>query len=224
MKNLGIVLLLLGAYPMPALAVPVNVGTTIRLTDSYGDTGGGEFNADIGANGSVDFITFCVEKTEFINLPGNYIVTGISTTTVATSHTLTAEAAYLFALFTHNALPYYEYDNDPTGSRRRSANALQNAIWSLTGWTTSGDLGPPTGTSANQYLYYRDLAINASSTAKSNALSSVRILNLNYKNANGTAGGRAQDQLYYVPDGGTTAGLLSVTVTALCVLRRRFRQ
>ena len=40
--------------------------TSVKFSDGPGNTGGGEFNADVGNDGSVDFITFCLEYNEHI--------------------------------------------------------------------------------------------------------------------------------------------------------------
>jgi hypothetical protein len=51
------------------MALP-SAGDIAKMTDGLGNGSGGEFNVDIGANGIVDYFSFCVEKNALFT-PGN---------------------------------------------------------------------------------------------------------------------------------------------------------
>lgn len=128
---------------------------TVRLFDSYGSIGGGEFGVKFwnsttlpssslvtdGQNKPVNtyrFATFCLEKDEFIGFNKSYDAS-ISTQALGggnntdTGDTIDPRTAFLFTRFsTKNwsgfALPY---DYAAGNSRTDSANGLQKAFWFL---------------------------------------------------------------------------------------------
>ena len=68
--------ILLSGAPVPASAAPVAVGGDIRVLDGPGTTGGGEFT--IVVDETTSFLTFCLQRTEYINFVDKFHVDGIS--------------------------------------------------------------------------------------------------------------------------------------------------
>ena len=159
------VALLAGAQT--AMANSVVAGDIIKFGDRNGSPGG-EFLANVnpGTAGAWAFVTFCLQKTEYIDFTSNFVVDAV--TDYATSDPagplpggrggdasghdpLDARTAWLFTQFTNGSLA--GYDGSAT-----SANRLQNAIWMIeqeiaidatnayynlanaSGWTNIGDV------------------------------------------------------------------------------------
>lgn len=54
------------------------VGQNVKISNGdYGTTNGGEFNLDIGNNGTIDYISFCLEKDEYIDYTNPFKVSSV---------------------------------------------------------------------------------------------------------------------------------------------------
>ncbi|HLB73130.1 MAG TPA: hypothetical protein VJJ98_03850 [Sedimentisphaerales bacterium] len=180
---------------------------TLRLTNSYGATGGGEFLVTlfdtstfpaaataVGLGEVVgEFESFCVEKREYISFNETYYAV-LNTFAVnggpgagEYGDPLDPRTAYLYDKFISGTLANYAYDvSAGTAARIASADALQHVIWYIEGeepqtWTP--------GSLADQF--YQDALTN-----NAGSIGDVRILNL-YANEGYTKG--RQDQLIRIP-------------------------
>jgi len=191
------------------LAAASNGSMTLKLYDSYGTTGGGEFRAmptnawpfQPASLGEVagQLEVFCVEKNEYISFNTTYYATvnpyatggGVGGQDLDLdgdavkddADSLDPKTAYLYDQFISGILTGYDYANTGVG-RVASANALQHVIWFIEDeegktWTD--------GDSSLRDILYQDAVTNAGS-----GIGAVRILNL-YGNANLTR--NKQDQL-----------------------------
>jgi hypothetical protein len=121
-----------------AVANPVvAVGDSIKFSDRPGSPGG-EFLATV--NNAWSFVTFCLQKTEYIDFTNTFVVDAV--TDYATSDPtnvggnaqghdpIDQRTAWLYTQFTRGSLAGYQYVG--TGAQRTaSANLLQNAIWMI---------------------------------------------------------------------------------------------
>jgi hypothetical protein len=208
-----------------AMAQSLVAGDRIRLYDSYGTTGGGEFNADIvGTSAATDFITFCLETNEYFT-PGNQLLVSAISTSASNGGAgggspdlLDARTAYLFTQFTFGTLGNYDFGS--TGSARVSdANSLQRAIWYL-----ENEISYTTLSSDAQGLAWVNEANTAVSSGAWSGLGDVRVLNLMRQDSSGNFTVRAQDQLYMatpVPEPQTYAMLLAGLGLMGFIARRR---
>lgn len=65
-------------FSASASALPV-AGNTVKIVNhGLGTTNGGEFNLDIGNNGSIDYFSFCVEYSEHISYGGIYTIESVA--------------------------------------------------------------------------------------------------------------------------------------------------
>jgi hypothetical protein len=201
--------LLVGSIPVAAGADPIAAGDVVKFADLPGTTGGGEFKL-YDVNDPADWIiTFCLQKTEYMNFSSNFVVGGITDRTTPEGDPISSQTAWLYTQFTNETLSDYVYGavgNARFANREQSANALQRAIWMLEDEETD-DLSN----------YYYNLAMT--NTPLNFGTGDVAVLNL-YKysdTAPGHLGASAQDQLTRVPEPATMAlfgvGMLGMTLT-----------
>ncbi len=205
MRNLGALtaLLLLLLIPAAAQADTITVGDYVKFGDRPGSPGG-EFLLtvyDTPGGPQIDqFITFCVQMTQFMNFNDTFKVGAVSNAADDDPAVpLDQRTAYLYTQFRNGTLANYTL-GDAT-----SANLLQKAIWHFEGENV-GDV------SGNLFVQAADTAVSNGSWS---GLGNVRVLNLFYQD-----GRQAQDQLTTVPEPSTLA-LLGSGVAALCFRRRR---
>lgn len=184
-----------------ALAGPVFVGK-VTLSDSYG-TLGGEFNATpqagfaitpVGLGGGPVFQTFCLEAFEGAGFGSPFCADTNDRTVASTTNAnyagglhggfqdpISNETAWLYANFILGTLAGYDYT--PGAGRIASADALQNAIWTLEDENVIGDLKPGLATT-----FYNNAKTAVNNGYKNNG---VVVLNLYTKD---TAGARTENQ------------------------------
>jgi PEP-CTERM motif len=193
----------------PAQALPLTAGDLVTLADGPGTTGGGEFLMTV--NGVWSFITFCLQRTEYIDFTHQFKVDSVSTYTLTDpianggnalgQDFLSAQTAYLYTMFRQGSLAGYSY----TGSGQvNSANLLQNAIWMF-----EQELAMNL---ANPFVLLANTAVNGGLWS---GIGNVRVLNLSRN------GIEAQDQLALqeVPEPATL--LLVGCGLAVAAARRR---
>jgi hypothetical protein len=230
------------AFAPETLATPLTAGDKIKLYDSYGNTGGGEFNAKIGPGYSqIDFVTFCIEYNEHFYPGQEMLVQAVTTQAVmggngngtpsnaplvygtpagsiaaGTPDVLDPRTAYLFTKFTAQTLSGYDFGN--TGSARvMDANSLQRAIWYIENEATYGSSIFP----LNDYqavLWFNE-ANDAVNSGEWTGVGNVRVLNLLRPDTSGNFTIQAQDQLYMVPV--PEPGTLGCVAAGLLALARR---
>lgn len=181
-----------------------------------GPTNGGEFKATI-ASTNYSFITFCLERNEFVSLPGTYNYTLDSFADAGglgggSPDTLSVGAAWLYRGFLNGAIGGYYANHDV------NAGLLQQAFWMLEdelAWDSS-----------NPYISW--VLLNFSSS-QANAQASATTAQLAYYGVsvmNLTSGRdpvtKHQSMLYGVPDNGVTAVLLGLALLGLAAFRRRY--
>src|SRR5262245_54667035 len=136
-------LALVAVIPMKAGADPISVGDVVKFSDLPGNTGGGEFKLTDVNNAAEWIISFCMQKTEYMNFTNNFIVGSINTYTLTDpddkggvngQDPISSQTAWLYTQFTNQTLSNYDYSNTATSvfaNREASANALQHAFWML---------------------------------------------------------------------------------------------
>ncbi len=191
-----------------ALAGPVVVaGDSVKFADGPGTTGGGEFTLTV--NDSWAFITFCLQRTEYVDYANTFHVDSVNPYTLTDPAAnggdalgrdhISQQTAFLYTMFRDGTLAGYSYAAGP--SRVSSANDLQRAFWMF-----EQELAMD---ASNPFVI---LANNAVDSGAWSGIGNVRVLNLSLR------GAEAQDQLTLVPE---PAALLLVATGVGAVLRRR---
>jgi hypothetical protein len=224
MRNLCVVVLLASVLSVPAMAGAdvINAGDVVRFSDLHGDTGGGEFKLTDTSNAADWIITFCLQKTEYMNFTSDFIVGSVNTYTLTDPNDkggvdgkdpISSQTAWLYTQFSNQTLSSYDYNNTGTGvfaNRQASANALQNAFW-----------GFENEQALDMSNYFVQLALN--NTPSDFGIGNVAVLNLYLYSPNSpnNLGPEAQDQLTIRTPEPTTITLLGAGLLGLCVTRRQ---
>lgn len=143
---LGVLLLLTLTAHASADPIPVGEIRMDGLRSRFNVVGGGAVAGEFVVNASRlsftpqglgkygaapdQFISFCVETTEFIQL-NRWYSAELNTRSRATNQVLTSEIAYLYTKFTEGTLDGYKYfdSNASDSAKVASARALQEIIW-----------------------------------------------------------------------------------------------
>lgn len=193
------------------VSAAIQVGDMVTLRDGVGAPGGifklDDLNDPNPISQNYDFLTYCVEVSEFIGFsPNQYKVGSVGTVTKASGKTITDYTAWLYTSFLDNTF----YGTSFNANNMADANALQLAIWMSVGWGLTG-----TGPTIDDYISsswitttYNHLTSKpwkpggtgtgsfAASGWTPGNLNGVQVMNL-YGGASFTQ--NAQDQLFRIP-------------------------
>jgi hypothetical protein len=193
--------------------IDINWDPTHPRFNGGGNFGGGPFeisNHTLGFEDAV-FTTFCAERAETFN-PGRRYYAQVNMVTEQTqSKQLNAGAAWLYRQFRAGTLANFDY----SGNTPQDQKDLQNALWVTLGWS-------PSGAYDDRYEQQMlNVVANPLSTNPAD-LYNVRILNLQYRDANtGAPGALAQDMFVIIPiPGAALLGALGLSVVA--AIKRRY--
>ena len=204
--------LLMGA--MPSEASPIVAGDTVTLADSFGTIGGGEFILTV--NNAFSFITFCLQRTQYIDFSHTFKVDGVTTYAYSDPVAnggiasgpeqgrdyISPQTAFLYTMFRNQTLTGYSFSGT-SAQRTASANLLQNAFWMFENELPMDN--------SNTFVQLANSAVNGGAWS---GTGEVKVLNLSY---NGIG---AQDQLALVP-GPSSLVLLGSGIVIFAVTRRR---
>jgi hypothetical protein len=189
----------------------VMAGDSVKFADGPGTTGGGEFTLTV--NDSWAFITFCLQRTEFVDFASTFHVDSVNPYTLTDPAAnggdglgrdyISEQTAYLYTMFRDGTLAGYSYAAGP--SRVSSANDLQRAFWMF-----EQELAMD---ASNPFVILANNAVNSGAWS---GIGNVRVLNLSLR------GAEAQDQLTLVPEPASML-LLAGGLGAALARRRRAR-
>ena len=213
------------------IAQVASANPTLQLyQSSYSNGSGGEFtviapslgvpagyaaSATLDIGSTLGFQTFCVQAgTDDVTFnPGSTYTFSVSNQIMggpSDPRTLDSSVAFLYSQFAQGALGGYDYSG---GNRNADAGILQNEIWFLEG---------EGGTQASGAGFGSDLLADLSLMPGSGGNFGVEVLNLWDAN-----GGPAQNQLVYtgnsVPDNGTTALLIGISLLGIVFVSRKLK-
>ncbi len=206
-----------------AVACAAVAGPQVKFTNVNawgGSTGGGPFEVEaigfapvgLGLQGAAPghFITFCVERDEYIANGKTYDVV-VNTAAVAggaggpSPDPLDSRTAFLYTMFMNGTLSSLE--GDFTYLDPDSGEAMQDAIWALENELSM----PSSGSLAGKLVALAQSNVDSGSWV---GIGNVRIMNLTRN------GQRAQDQLVLIPLP-SAAGLAMVGLGVISIRRRR---
>ncbi|HET9361134.1 MAG TPA: hypothetical protein VFO58_15395 [Vicinamibacterales bacterium] len=185
-------------------AGPIVAGDTVVLTDGPGTTGGGEFNLFV--NGSTtSFVTFCLQRTEFISYNTPFRVGSVTNYAddAAGNDPIESQTAWLYTQLrlNPNSIGYQHNQTE--------ANAFQTAIWYFENEITLTNAQKL----ANKYI----VGANQAVANGYSGIGNVRVVNLFYMN-----GKAAQDQLILQVAEPATLTMFASGLLAFGAFRRRF--
>ena len=233
MRNKGVKILagLVVGFVMAQVASALPV--TFYRVSGYYMADGGEFTlvgtpyadnyaaaATVAIGNDVGFQTFCLERNEYVSVPGTYYYDGLDSAAVqggvggGNPDPISWGTAWLYSQFAQGSLAGYDYT--PGSGRSGSAGMLQTAIWYLEQEIT---LANPGGNSflAAVITQFGSL-VDAGSAAAAGAYG-VHVIN-----PVDQYGAYSQSQLVYtrVADGGVTLIMLGAGIAVCAALRRKF--
>ena len=220
----------------------LEVGPQYGGTNPYQYADGGEFTAlttglpskvpagysslaTFAVKGVTGFETFCIEDQVdfYVGHTYNYSLGMSIQQSTASVKQLSAGVAWLYEDFaTGAAAGAFGYNYTNAATRKTDAGQLQALIWALQG--EPNDPNNPFNSATN--IFYSSIISHFGTFAKAQVAASssygVQVLELTDSN-----GGIAQDQLIYtggsVPDNGTTAVLIGVSLLGLVLISRRVK-
>jgi hypothetical protein len=184
--------------------IDVKVGDVLKFSDRPGTIGGGEFGADVvGVGSALDFVTFCVQRSEYLNFSNEFKVVGVTAKSEVDGISLSPKTAWLYSQFRAGTLTGYD------GSAAM-ADKLQAAIWKYQNQA-------PYAATVNSFTLLADAENPV-------GIGNVRIANLVWNTAASgyPVGTPAQDVLVIIPlPPAAFAGLGLMGVVAVGQIRRR---
>ena len=190
---------------VPAVATAaLQAGDDIRFINLNGSPGGEFGVAKLSAPSTQLFVTFCVERNEYLD----FSVKGFNVDSISTAaekggvgggspDPLSDYTAWLYYQFATGGLAVDGYDSSAT-----EANLLQNAIWKFED-EPSNISGVPLVVSGDPDAKYYNLALTTSTAAeRALAADSVRVVNISWLTSRSgrMAGDLGQSVLMVIPE------------------------
>jgi hypothetical protein len=178
--------------------------------------------ATLQVGAKTGFETFCIEDGVEFQVGQTYKFTE-GTAIQQTGGTLSAGAAWLYMEFATGQLSGYDYTN--AANRLQDAGELQAALWYLQGEPADGGdaYNGVGGLGGDPFTNLAVAAFGNSLSAAEAGVTSSTTFGVQVMELTNNDGAIAQDQLIYtaVPDTATTLLLLSVSLVALALFKRR---